>query len=158
MIKLRHAMLTLAALGVTLAIAVPALAAAPRIGILHLTKECSEYTGEAGSFCTITSSNLNAFPVGTHDIAVAAAAADGALNTDLIFDTGTDRAFGHLVICGPCRVGKITFDGGTGAFKTFHARLVIYCPASRVTLPDGRVVDCRIDGLYWFAKNPWKSA
>jgi hypothetical protein len=27
---------------------------------LHVTKECSEYTGLADSFCTITSSNLDA--------------------------------------------------------------------------------------------------
>jgi hypothetical protein len=157
MLKLRHTMPALAALGLALALAVPALATAPRIGILHLTKECSQYTGEPGSFCTITSSNLNAIPVGTLDIAVDAPAADGALNTDLIFDTGAGRAFGHLTICGPCRVGKVTFDGGTGAFKKFHARLAIYCPANRVTLPDGRVADCRIDGPYWFANKSRRS-
>jgi hypothetical protein len=30
----------------------------PRSGDLHVTKECSEYKGLAGDFCTITSSNL----------------------------------------------------------------------------------------------------
>jgi len=37
----------------------------PRSGALHVTKECSEYTGHAGSFCTVTSSNLKAIDVGS---------------------------------------------------------------------------------------------
>jgi hypothetical protein len=32
---------------------------------LHVTKECSNYDGTAGSFCTITSSNLNELKVGS---------------------------------------------------------------------------------------------
>ena len=40
-------------------------AASPRSGDLHVTKECSGYTGGAGSFCTITSSNLRAIEVGS---------------------------------------------------------------------------------------------
>ena len=36
----------------------------PRSGQLHVTKECSEYTGLAGGFCTITGSNLNAIDPG----------------------------------------------------------------------------------------------
>jgi len=147
-LRTRYAMLALVALGLTLA--VPALAAAPRNGILHLTKECSQYTGEAGSFCTITSSNLNAFPVGTKDVAVDAAAADGSLDTDLVFQTrGENAAFGHLVICGPCEVGTVTFDGGTGQFKKFHANLVLYCPVGGIA-NDGRVDACRLDGQYSF--------
>jgi hypothetical protein len=34
----------------------------PRSGTLHVTKECSGYTGEAGSFCTIASSELRRDP------------------------------------------------------------------------------------------------
>ena len=37
----------------------------PQSGTLHLEKECSEYTGEAGSFCTISSSNFDAIPIGS---------------------------------------------------------------------------------------------
>ena len=33
-------------------------------GDLHLKKECSEYTGLADSFCTITASNLRAIKAG----------------------------------------------------------------------------------------------
>ena len=140
----------LVAVAFALVLAVPALAAAPRSGILHLTKECSQYTGEAGSFCTVTSSNLKAIPVGTKDVAIDAAAADGSLDTDLVFYTrGANAAFGHLVICGPCEVGTVTFDGGTGEFKKFHANLVLYCPIGGIA-HDGRVDACRLDGPYSF--------
>ena len=30
----------------------------PRSGALHVTKECSDYHGQVGQFCTITSSNI----------------------------------------------------------------------------------------------------
>ena len=33
-------------------------ASSDRKGDLHVTKECSQNTGQAGSFCTFTSSNL----------------------------------------------------------------------------------------------------
>src|SRR5256885_14339922 len=39
-------------------------------GTLHLEKECSQYTGMAGSFCTITASNLAEDPVGTREFAL----------------------------------------------------------------------------------------
>src|SRR6476619_8132325 len=37
----------------------------PQSGALHVTKECTQYTGLAGGFCTIPSSNLNTIKVGT---------------------------------------------------------------------------------------------
>src|SRR5689334_24659320 len=118
MIRTRYALLALVALGLTFA--VPALASAPRSGILHLTKECSQYTGEVGSFCTITSSNLNAFPVGTRDVGLGAVGADGSVDFDLVFEArGDNAAFGHATICGTCEVGTVTFSGGTGQFKKF---------------------------------------
>jgi hypothetical protein len=40
-------------------------ASSDRNGELHLTKDCSTYTGGAGDFCTITSSNLAAIVVGS---------------------------------------------------------------------------------------------
>ena len=77
-------------------IGVAASASTQRSGILHLTKECSQYTGAAGSFCTVTASNLNAIPIGTKDVAVDAAGADGSLDSDIVFYTrGANKAFGH---------------------------------------------------------------
>ncbi len=53
-----------------------------RSGALHATKECSQYNGQAGSFCTITSSNLKAIDVGSKVIYAQPAGAAG-LDSDL---------------------------------------------------------------------------
>ena len=42
-----------------------ASASFPRSGELHVTKECSDYHGQAGEICTITSSSLDAIEVGS---------------------------------------------------------------------------------------------
>src|SRR2546421_1893495 len=55
---------------------------ARRSGALHVTKECSQYTGLAGSFCTITSSNLKQIAVGSRVVYAKAAGATSA-NTDI---------------------------------------------------------------------------
>jgi hypothetical protein len=39
--------------------------AAPAMQPLKISKECSQYSGEAPSFCTITESNIAAIPAGT---------------------------------------------------------------------------------------------
>ena len=140
----------LVAVAFALVLAVPALAAAPRSGILHVTKECSQYTGEVGSFCTVTSSNLKAIPVGTRDVGLGAVGTDGSVDFGIVFETrGANAAFGHATICGTCEVGTVTFDGGTGEFKKFHANLVLYCPIGGIA-HDGRVDDCSLDGPYSF--------
>ena len=38
--------------------------ASPRSGDLHVTKDCSQYSGQAGGYCTIRSSSLNAIAPG----------------------------------------------------------------------------------------------
>jgi hypothetical protein len=160
MIRKSHLLLALVAAAVAAPIAqssapkvdplAVSVSTAPRSGILHLTKECSQYTGEAGSFCTITSSNLKAILVGTKDVGLGAVGADGSVDFDIVFETrGANAAFGHATICGPCEVGTVTFDGGTGEFKKFHANLVLYCPAGGIA-HDGRVDACRLDGPYSF--------
>src|SRR6266550_1368028 len=57
----------------------PSLSASfPRSGNLHVTKECSQYTGLAGGFCTITSSNLKQIAVGSRVVYAKAAGATSA--------------------------------------------------------------------------------
>ena len=46
-------------------IGVASVSASARKGDLHVTKECSQYNGAAGSFCTITSSNLTEILIGS---------------------------------------------------------------------------------------------
>ena len=118
----------------------------PRSGELRVTKECSQYTGAAGSFCTITSSNIPAIKVGSK-VVYASAAGDptaGQLNSDLIIDgPGNNTAYGHVVLDLSTFTGVVTFSGGTGEFTHFHAGpLVVACPA---------FPDCSWDGPYSFS-------
>lgn len=107
----------------TLALALPALASAPRSGVLHLTKECSGYSGEAGSFCTITSSNLHAIPVGS---TVVYTTPDPGTDTDIVlYSRGGNQVFGHVVLNSDATLGTVTFSGGTGQFKKFTADLIV---------------------------------
>jgi hypothetical protein len=116
--------------------------ASPRSGELHVTKNCSHYTGAAGSFCTITSSSLNAIKVGSR--VVYASAADptaGLLDSDLVIDgPGNNSAFGHVVLDLSTLSGVVTLSGGTGKFTHFHAGpITVACPA---------FPDCSWDGPY----------
>lgn len=120
--------------------------ASPRGGELHVTKNCRDYNPlVAGSFCTITSSNLNA--IKDHSRVVYASAADltsGLLDSDLVVDgPGNNNAFGHVVLDLFTLSGVVTFSGGTGSFSHFHAGpLVVACPA---------FPDCSWDGQYSFS-------
>jgi hypothetical protein len=102
---------------------VAALAAAPRSGELHVTKECSENTGLANSFCTITSSNVKAIEVGTKVVYLQASGAT-ELDSDIVLDTpgpGNNQAFGHCHLVYATLSGVCTLSGGTGIFTHFTA-------------------------------------
>ncbi|MGZ4332703.1 MAG: hypothetical protein ACXVRJ_00300 [Gaiellaceae bacterium] len=122
MSRTRLALVALVLLGLVLA--VPALASAPRSGTLHITKNCDEYTGESGSFCTITSSNLWAIPAGSRVVYASPPGDNGVLDSEIVVYTrGANAAFGHVVLdlgTGP-GTGTVTLSGGTGQFKSFSA-------------------------------------
>jgi hypothetical protein len=86
---------------------VSGLAAAPRSGALHVTKECSGYTGGPGSFCMITASNVKAIEVDSKIL---------YLQPDQLFN---NAAQGNCSLA----AGVCTFSGGTGKFTTFQARV-----------------------------------
>jgi hypothetical protein len=115
----------------------------PRSGALHVTKNCSHYTGAAGSFCTITSSNLNAIKVGSRVVYTSAIGdpTPGLLDSDLVIDgPGSNSAFGHVVLNLSTLSGVVTLSGGTGKFIHFHAGpITVACPA---------FPDCSWDGPY----------
>ena len=99
----------------------------PRSGDLHLTKECPEYTGLAGSFCTITASNLKEIEVGSRVIYASAAGAT-QVDSDIVIDPpgpGNNTAFGHVHLDRVTRTGVLTLSGGTGKFTWFQARVDI---------------------------------
>ena len=118
-------------------------------GALHVTKECSEYTGAAGSFCTITSSNLNAIKAGSR-VVYDSALGGGGLDSDLtIYGPGNNRAYGHVVLgtsAFPFIVGEVTLSGGTGEFTHFHAGpIVVVCDWAH------NYPNCSWDGPYSFS-------
>ena len=101
--------------------------AAARSGELHVTKDCTENTGQAGSFCRITSSNVEAIEVGSRIIYAEAPGAT-LLDSDIVLDLpgpGNNTAFGHCRLDFVTRAGLCTFSGGTGKFMHFQARAAV---------------------------------
>jgi hypothetical protein len=98
---------------------------------LHITKECSNYTGDAGSFCTITSSNIAQIPAGavvTYDQAAGIPA--GLLDSNVILDAGDgNRAIGRCTLDDTTGQGLCTFSDGTGDLAGFHARARVLPPS-----------------------------
>lgn len=95
-----------------------------RSGALHVSKECSQYTGAAGSFCTITSSNLGAIKVGAKVVYLSAANADGTLDSDIVvFNGHGNRLFGHVWL--NATTMAIRFHGGTGVFRHFRGHVAV---------------------------------
>lgn len=92
---------------------------------LHVTKECSHYTGAAGSFCTITSSNLPEIKVGSKVVYDQAAGIPaGLLDSNVVLDSGAgDRAMGRCTLDFAAATGLCTFSDGTGRLAGFHARV-----------------------------------
>ncbi|GAC1470160.1 MAG: hypothetical protein PVSMB1_18440 [Gemmatimonadaceae bacterium] len=127
-----------------LALAPSVLASSSRSGALHITKECSQYTGLADSFCTITSSNLSSVSVGSRVVYFQAADATNALNSDIALVVGPGNlARGHVDLPATGS-GAVTLSGGTGKFAKFHARVVVTCDATGIF--------CNWDGTYRFGQ------
>ena len=122
--------------------AVSVSASSERSGQLHVTKECSQYTGLAGSFCTITSANIAEVKVGSkvfYDQADGIPA--GMLDSNVVLDAGYgNRAVGRCTLDDTTNLGLCTFSDGTGQFTGFHARVKVDCRSV-----------CRWDGTYRFS-------
>jgi hypothetical protein len=115
----------LAALTLSLGPGAASVAASGRSGKLHITKECSSYTGGAGSFCTITSSNLAAIPAGSKVLYDQAAGLPAGLRaSNVVLDAGNgNRAVGRCTLDGVTSLGLCTFSDGTGELTGFAARV-----------------------------------
>jgi len=95
----------------------------PRSGALHVTKECSEYFGHAGEFCTITSSNVPQIKPGMRVVYLQPLGPNG-LDSDIVLSRGHgSAAFGHVVL--NATTSRVTFSGGTGAFRRFQAEVEV---------------------------------
>jgi hypothetical protein len=122
-----------------------AAASSARSGALHIAKECTQDTGLADSFCTITASNIDAIPAGTRVVYFQAIDATGALNSDLALPVGLGNvALGHVDL--PATgAGPVTLSGGTGTFARFTASAVVTCD------PTGTF--CKWDGTFRFGQD-----
>jgi hypothetical protein len=99
---------------------------AARSGALHVTKECSEYHGNVGEFCTITSSNISAIKPGMKVVYLGALAGDLKLDADLVLKSAHGpEALGHVVLDLMAAHGTVTLSGGTGRFANFHADVTV---------------------------------
>jgi hypothetical protein len=112
-----------------------------------VTKECSKYTGAAGSFCTITGSNLPEIVVGARVIYDQANGIPaGMLDSNVVLDAGGgNRAVGRCTLDDSNGLGVCTFSDGTGDLAGFHARVKVSPPT------DG--VNWHWEGFYSFEKD-----
>ena len=120
--------------------ATPVSGASERGRKLHITKECSEYTGAAGDWCTVTVSNVGRLPVGTRVLySQAAGVPAGLLDSNVVLDAGNgNRAVGRCTLDLATGLGLCTFSDGTGQLAGFEARVNVTCPGG----------PCDWDGTY----------
>src|SRR5262245_28499991 len=69
-------------------------------GFLNVTKECSQFAGQPGQFCTITSSNIPQIKVGSKVFYTQAANVPaGMLDSNVVLDAGGgNRAIGRCTL------------------------------------------------------------
>jgi hypothetical protein len=129
----------LAALVVSMSTGVaPAAASNAQNGQIHVTKDCSTYTGAAGSYCTIQSSNLAEIPVGSKVFydqpygipAPNGPSAPGMLDSNIVLYAGFGNwAVGRCTLNVDGSTGICTFSDGVGPLAGFSARVnVTYTP------------------------------
>jgi hypothetical protein len=132
----RSLALVLAVVAAGVVAASGAASATSRGAALHVTKECSEYDGTAGSFCTIVSSNIEAIKPGMRVVYLRALSSDGSLNSDILLTGGPDGvAIGHVVL--DDTTSRVVFWGGTGRFAGFLASAVVSVDGTGVWHWDG---------------------
>ena len=102
-----------------------------RSGVLQVEKECSEYQGQPGQFCTITSSNISEITRGSRVIYTQPAGIPaGVLDSNVLLDAGDgNRATGRCTLDFATGLGLCTFSDGTGRFAGFHARIDVTPPS-----------------------------
>lgn len=139
-----RSLLAIAGTMLIFAVLVPSASAGSTLKPLHITKECSGYTGSIPSFCTITGSNLAAIPVGTKVFYWGPVVADpNFLSSKIVARVGDgDRATGWCAVIQNPYHGVCTFWRGRGTLAGFHASV-------DVTLDSDGVFHW--DGTYLFA-------
>lgn len=101
-------------------------AASGRNGEIHIVKNCAAYTGAAGDYCTITSSNFPEIPPNSTKVFYDQAfnVPTGMLDSNVFLSIGTgDWAVGRCTLDGTTNLGLCTFSDGAGPLSGFSARV-----------------------------------
>jgi hypothetical protein len=124
-----------------------ASASSLRHGKLHVIKDCSEKTGDPGSFCTITSSNLEEIVLGSKVFYFQSPIpSTGLQDSNVVLDAGdANRAVGRCTLDLVTKIALCTFSEGTGTFIGFHARIN--------GSPGTDATDYHWDGTYYFTRH-----
>ena len=128
--RIRPAILGLLAGVAALASGTNSVSASPRSGSLQVEKECSEYQGQPGQFCTITSSSLSEIVPGAKVVYTQPANIPvNMLDSNVLLDAGEgNRAIGRCTLDFATGRGLCTFSDGTGSFAGFYARVEVSSP------------------------------
>ena len=122
-----HRSIHLASIGALLALsfgAAPSFAAGPALKPLTLSKECSKYSGDVPSFCTVLESSLDALPKGTKVLYYGPVTNNPNFSTNnVVLDDGAgSTAAGNCIVsftAGPS--GMCAFYAGSGKLAGFQA-------------------------------------
>jgi hypothetical protein len=125
-----------------LAVVVQSASAGVALQPIHITKECSGFTGQKGSFCTITGSDLSAIPVGTKVFYKGPVISDpNFLSSRVVARVGHgNRAYGYCSAIYAPYHGVCTFWKGTGTLAGFHASVDVTIDSDGVFHWDGTYV------------------
>ena len=96
-----------------------------RGGKLHVIKDCTGKTGDPGSFCVVTSSDLAEIAVGSKVFYFQSPiGSTGLQDSNVVLDAGNgNRAVGRCTLDLVTFLALCTFSEGTGTFVGFHARI-----------------------------------
>ena len=125
----------------------PVSASEERNGQLHLQKDCTEYFGNAGDHCTVTLSNFEKIPTGSHIFYDQAAGVPaGMLDSNIVLDAGGgNRGMGRCTLDLKTGLGLCTFSDGTGTLAGLTARVNVSCLGGPT---------CALNGTYSFNPLP----
>jgi len=128
-----------------------------RSGEIRITKNCSHFVGNAGDYCTITSSNVEEIPKGSQVFYTQAAMnpstpEGGSIGFDsnaVVYVGYLDWALGRCTLDPSGNYGLCTFYDGIGALAGFHAHVNVTPFENTPTN-----VDYYWNGTYNFASDP----
>lgn len=113
----------------------------PKLQPIKISKECSKYTGETPSFCTIVDSSLKEIPAGTKVLYYGP-----VLNSPLFSSSSVvlavgpgDSAIGHCIVYDTATppTGHCAFTAGSGSLAGFQAIVNVTVDAKQIWHWDG---------------------